>query len=143
MWWIALAVVLAVGPASAADPVTVTVLTPDGKRAAGAKVWAYFYPNDDEPPPAEPTPVVTGADGRAAVTIPDEPPRSSGATLFARDTAGRTAGGHARNVRVEARTTAPSRSGSSTGGRPPRPRDRPGWQACRWRGGDAPIRVPG
>lgn len=101
MRWLALAFVLAAGPAAAADPVTVKVVTPDGKPAAGAKVWTYFYPNDGEPPPAEPTPAVTAADGRATVTVPDRPNRSGSVSLFARDAAGHVGGGQTNFLRAE------------------------------------------
>ena len=79
-------VTLATTTASAADgPVVVRVVTPDGKPAAGAKVWEYEYASTDAPE-TEPTPLAADAAGNVAV------PALVGRAyrqLFARDAAGR------------------------------------------------------
>ena len=62
---LALCVTLAAGPAWAADgPVVVSVVTPDGKPAVGAKVWVYEYSYNDAPG-TEPTPLVADS-GKAS-----------------------------------------------------------------------------
>ncbi len=83
---LALCVTLAAGPAWAADgPVVVRVVTPDGKPAAGAKVWPHNFPIPEVPPP-EPTPLVADAAGKVIVPAPVG---RAALQLFARDAAGR------------------------------------------------------
>lgn len=77
-------------PGQAGDvtrPVTVHVVTADGKPAAGATVWVYPYSATEERP-AEPKPVVTDANGDVRVGLPQSI-RQRGRQAFVRDAAGR------------------------------------------------------
>src|SRR5204862_3977015 len=59
---VALAAGLALARADDPPPLTVRVVTSDGRPAAGAKVWAYGHPE-----PTEPTPFVADAAGAVSV----------------------------------------------------------------------------
>ncbi len=68
-------------------PVVVKVVNPDGSPAVAAKVWACRY-QEEAPAPAEPTPSVTDADGKATLVTRGNSTKQMH-QFFARDTAGR------------------------------------------------------
>ena len=93
---IVLGLLAAAAAGRAADPpgqVPIRVVNPDSTPAAGVRVWAYAYPQDGDPPTPEPTPLVTGADGRVTITGPVGTDLRPG-MLFARDATGRVSGGY-------------------------------------------------
>lgn len=118
------ALLLVVGLTLADDaPVTVRVLTTDGKPAAGAKVWVYSYrdPGEEEKAPTE---LVADAAGTVGVTGGNDRPRQ----VFARDAAGRVGASwfwrnrgpddESTGVKVVLADTAPRAGRITAAGRP-------------------------